>query len=126
MQLETLRDLLHEYGIVVLAEAIQPRGSIDHDSDANLAVQTSSGQSSISAREPLPNPSNYVLDRVARKFDSLTLGENQASRGKLAETSRLEISEVSRRDHRVAMLHMSDARQIFRRNETGSRQTDCD
>jgi hypothetical protein len=95
MQLENLRDLLHEHGIVVLAEAIQPRGSTDNDSDANSAAQTSVEQSSISARESLPSSSNYVLDRVARKFDSLTLGGNQASRGRLAESSRLENSEVS-------------------------------
>jgi hypothetical protein len=95
MQLEILRDLLHKHGIVVLAEAIQPRGSTDNNSDANSAEQTSVEQSSISAREPLPSSSNYVLDRVARKFDSLTLGEDQATRGKLVESSRLEISEVS-------------------------------
>jgi hypothetical protein len=95
MQLEILRNLLHEHDIVVLAEAIRPRKSTDNNSDANSAAQTSVEQSSISARGPLPSSSNYVLDRVARKFDSLTLGEDQASRGKLAELSRLEISEVS-------------------------------
>lgn len=95
MQLEILRNLLHEHGIVILAEAIQPRRSTDDNSDANSAAQTSVEQSSISARGPLPSSSNYVLDRVARKFDSLTLGEDQASRGKLAEPSRLDISEVS-------------------------------
>jgi hypothetical protein len=94
MQLEILRNLLHEHGIVVLAEAIQPRRSTDNNSDANSAAQTSVEQSSISARGPLPSSSNYVLDRVARKFDSLALGGNQASRGKLAEPSRLQTSIV--------------------------------
>jgi hypothetical protein len=95
MQLEILRDLLHKHGIVVLEDAIQPRRSTDNNSDANSAAQTSVERSSTSAREPLGSSSNYVLDRVARKFDALILGEDQASRGKLGEPSRLEISEVS-------------------------------